>query len=94
MTLIAVDDRRDGPDDRREMPREEVGRRSTDRRKHAKVRCPHCGCGMTSVCSDWDKRAYYDEYHCAYVRTRRCDQCRGVFETGESVIGQQNNNIK
>lgn len=73
--------------DRRDLTRENPGRRAVDRERTAKARCPICGHGMSHVISHWDYRPYYDEDIQAYVRYRQCDQCSGIYWTREAVGG-------
>lgn len=87
MTSIAVDDRRDGPDDRRDLVREKPGRRVTDRQRMAKWPCPHCQHRLSRVISDWDYRPNFDEDEASLTRYRRCDACRRIFWTEEKIGG-------
>jgi uncharacterized protein with PIN domain len=86
-SIAEPEDRRGAPDDRRELTRERPGRRTTDRERTPKAVCPHCRHGMSHVISDWDYRPHYDDDARAYVRYRRCDGCRGIFWTEETVGG-------
>ena len=87
MTMIAVDDRRDGPEDRRELPREDRGRRTSDkvRSRQHKVDCPFCGHWDSIVISSGKWRAEHNPMTGAFDRPRRCIRCGDVFETEERV---------
>jgi hypothetical protein len=89
MTLIASDDRRDGPDDRRDLVRERVGRRLADTaraysRQH-KVDCPHCGYWDSIVVSEGKWRSGHNPDTKAFDRSRKCMACDQLFETEERV---------
>jgi hypothetical protein len=89
MTLIAADDRRGGPEDRRDLSRENPGRRAEDKarvytRQH-KVDCPFCGWWDSLVISRGSFRSEHNPMTKAFDRPRMCVRCRQVFETEEHV---------
>lgn len=81
---VALDDRRSGPDDRRDLPRENLGRRTEDkaRKKYTrqpKVRCSHCGKQDSRVVDGWEADG-------EFIRKRICQSCGKDFHSAERTI--------
>jgi hypothetical protein len=82
---LALDDRRDGPEDRRELGRENIGRRSTDlpRERRPKVECPACHTFDSDVIG-----GFWSQEDEVYIRPRKCRSCQNVFDTVEILRSQ------
>lgn len=79
-----TDDRR-RIEDRRDLPREQPGRRASDRLRQPKVDCPYCQGYDSLVVDGWPDRDA--ERRQCYVRRRECQNpaCRMLFHTEEKI---------
>jgi hypothetical protein len=89
-SVAEPEDRRAGPTDRRDFPRDEGGRRTTDKRTYTrqhKLSCPFCGFGDSVVISSGNFRGERnpDPNENAYDRPRRCLGCDRIYLTEERI---------
>jgi hypothetical protein len=76
-------------EDRRDLPRDDGGRRATDkpRQRQHKLSCPFCGFWDSLVISSGKYRQERDpdDGKNAYERPRRCLGCSRIYLTEETV---------